>query len=495
MSTVPYRAVMTSNRVIRVGRADDGVAAQALRQGIAHIQEELEVSPVFPPEVEDTAAKAAANPRLPSLDRTDLPFVTIDPPSSMDLDQAMHLERDGSGYVVHYAIADLAAFITPGDPVDVEAHRRGESLYGADSTVPLHPRVLSEAAASLLPGEVRPALLWTIRLDDDGEATSAFVERALVRSVARLDYAGAQRMIDTGDLPAAYADSLSLLKSVGELRIAKEAARGGVDLPLPEQQVEVVGDEWRLAYRDLLPVETWNAQISLLTGFGAADLMVYARIGVLRTLPPPDPHDVQRLHRTARALGIDWPAEMLYPDLIRTLDPARPQHAAMVVACTRLLRGSGYATFDGELPALTEHAALANEYAHVTAPLRRLVDRYAGEVCVALCADEPVPDWVHAALHDLPETMRASGHRAAAYERAVVDLVEAGVLAGRVGETFHGVVVEVDDEDETRGTVTVQDPAIEAPVTGAGPLPLGTDVSVVLESADPATRKVAFRLA
>jgi VacB/RNase II family 3'-5' exoribonuclease len=480
-----------SNRVIRVAQADEGVAAQTLRAGIDQIQRDLAVSPDFPPEVEAAAAAAAASPRLPDLDRTDLPFVTIDPPASMDLDQAMHLARHGDGYTVHYAIADLAAFITPGDPVDVEAHRRGESLYGADSRIPLHPTVLSEGAASLLPGETRPALLWTIELDAAGEATSTHVERALVKSAAKLDYAGVQRQLDAGTAP----EMLELLREIGRLRQGIEAKRGGVNLSLPDQEVEVTGEEWRLAYRGRLPVEEWNAQISLLTGFGAADLMVYARVGILRTLPPPDPKDVQHLHRTARALGIEWPAEMLYPDFIRTLDPTDPRHAAMTVACTRLLRGSGYAAFEGELPALTEHAALASEYAHVTAPLRRLVDRYAGEVCVALCADEPVPDWVHQALATLPEEMRASARRSSSYERAVVDLVEAGVLAKRVGETFAGVIVEVDEKTGTRGSVTLQEPAVEATVVGAQPLPLGTDVTVTLASADVATRKVAFELA
>ena len=166
----------------------------------------------------------------------------------------------------------------------------------------------------------------------------------------------------------------------------------------------------------------------------------------------------------------------------------------MVVACTRLLRGSGYATFDGELPELTEHSALASEYAHVTAPLRRLADRYAGEVCVALCADQPVPDWVRTALPALPDTMRESGHRAGAYEGAILDLVEAGVLAPHVGETFPGVIVELDDRDEGRGTVTIQEPAVEAHVKGQPPLPLGTDVTVTLTEADVEDRKVAFEL-
>lgn len=480
---------MPSNPVVHV-RSAEGVAAQSLRAGIARIQAELEVSPGFPAEVERAASLAAANPRLPDLDRTDLELVTIDPPGSMDLDQALHLERDGTGYVVHYAIADVAAFVTAGDPVDVEAHRRGETLYGADSKVPLHPPVLSEDAASLLPDQVRPALLWTIRVDATGESTDVTVERSRVRSTARLDYEGAQRLIDTGSAT----ESLQLLAEVGRLRLQREAARGGVSLPLPEQEVDVSDDVWELEYRTQLPVEEWNAQISLLTGFGAASLMVHARVGLLRTLPPPDPRDVQRLHRTARALHVDWPAEQLYPDFIRSLDPSRPNHAAMITACTRLLRGSGYVGFDGEVPAEPQHAALALEYAHVTAPLRRLGDRYAGEICLALCAGTPVPAWVLGELHDLPGVLQESGHRAHRYEGAILDLVEAGVLKHRVVEKFDAVVVEVDDKDESRGVVTIQEPAVEAPVVGSGRLPLGTDVQVELTRADVEARQVEFRL-
>ena len=97
---------------------------------------------------------------------------------------------------------------------------------------------------------------------------------------------------------------------------------------------------------------------------------------------------MKRLRRTARALGIDWPQDQDHPEFIRSLDPAHPADAAMVVACTWLLRGAGYAAFDGHLPDQPEHAALASPYAHVTAPLRRLVDRYGLEICAALCAGE-----------------------------------------------------------------------------------------------------------
>ncbi|HET6654226.1 MAG TPA: RNB domain-containing ribonuclease [Nocardioides sp.] len=471
---------------MRILQADGGM----LREGIRSIQDDLGVSPEFPADVEEAAAAAAASPRLPELDRTEIPFVTLDPEGALDLDQALHIERDGDGYVVHYAIADVAAFVSPGDPVDVEANRRGETLYGADSKVPLHPTVLSEDAASLLADQERPALLWTIKVDSTGEGTDVDVVRARVRSRAQLDYASVQKQLDAGSADPMF----DLLREVGELRIKREASRGGVSLPLPEQEIDIDGDRWALQFRTMLPVEAWNAQISLLTGMAAASLMVYARVGLLRTLPPPDPGDVQRLHRTAHALGIVWPAEQLYPDFIRSLDPAKPSHAAMVIACTRLLRGSGYVGFDGEVPAQPEHSALASEYAHVTAPLRRLADRYASEVCVALCTGDEVPDWVHDKLHDLPATMQASSQKASSYERAVLDLVEAAVLRPHVGQSFPGVVVAVDEKERTRGDVVIQEPAVEAHVTSSSPLPLGTDVEVRLTEADPQSRTVRFEL-
>ncbi len=473
-------------RVVNVHSADAG----ALRDGIAAIHRELELTAEFPEEVERAARLAAGNPRLPHLDRTDIPFVTIDPETSRDLDQALHIERDGTGFLVHYAIADVAAFVTPGDPVDEEANRRGATLYGADSKIPLHPVMLSEGAASLLPNAIRPALLWTIRVDQDGEGTDVHVERALVSSRAKLDYASLQEQLDAGSAD----DMIGLLGEVGELRKKREAARGGVSLPLPEQEIDVEGETWTLSFRRMLPVEEWNAQISLLTGMAAASLMVYAGVGLLRTLPPPDNRDVQRLHRTAKALGIEWPAEQLYPDFIRSLDPSLPQHAAMVVASTRLLRGSGYVGFNGETPEQPEHSALASEYAHVTAPLRRLADRYAAEVCVALCAGEDVPEWVLDKLSVLPKTMKSADHRASQYEKAVLALVEAAVLHPHVGEEFDGVVVQVHEDDPKRGDLVVQQPATEAPVTSSADLRLGTDVRARLVEADPHTRAVRFEV-
>ena len=478
---------MTTTRRLRL----HATQATALADGMAGLQRELALPTGFPPEVEQAATAAMANLRLPEEDRTDIELVTIDPPEAMDLDQAMFVERRGDGYRVHYAIADVAAFVVAGDAIDQEAHRRGETLYGADAKVPLHPRALSEDAASLLPGQVRPALLWTLDLDASGEGIAVDVRRARVQSRAKLDYAGVQREIDAG----AAGPMWMVLREIGELRKQREHRRGGISLPLPEQEVLVKAGRWTLEFRARHPVEDWNEQISLLTGMAAAHLMVQHRVGLLRTLPEADPRALSRLHRTARALGIDWPGSRSYPDFIRSLDPADPRHVAMMTACTSVLRGAGYVAFDGEVPAHSQHSALAAQYTHVTAPLRRLVDRYTGEICVALCAGRPVPGWVLDALPELPATMQESARRASRYENAVLDLAEAAALASRVDEVFTGAIVEIDPKDPRKGEVMLRDPAILARVSADRPLPLGEQVQVRLAEADVVTRRIRFELA
>ena len=465
-----------------------------LADGLAAIRASLEVPEGFPAEVLAAAEQAAAKPRLPDRDRTDIELITIDPEGSRDLDQAVHITRDGTGFLVSYAIADVAAFVRAGDPVDLEAHRRGMTLYAPDHRTPLHPPVLSEGAASLLPGQVRPALLWTIRLDARGKMTSAEVNRALVRSRAQLSYVEAQAEIDGGS----PRETLALLALVGPWREQREADRGGASLQIPEQEVvhepAADGDPgWRLVFRAPLPVEGWNAQISLLTGMAAADIMLYGQVGVLRTMPPADPAALRRLRRAAKALGIGWPEELDYPEFLRSLDSQLPRDAAMLNACTALFRGAGYCAFSGGVPNDVEHAALAIEYAHVTAPLRRLVDRFAGEICVALCGDQPVPDWVLRALDGLVEEMATAERRAKKYERAIIDLVEVFLLQARVGEEFDGTVIDV-DRDRHQGTVMIAEPAVAAKVGGSH-LPLGQQVRVRLVSANFSTRSVAFELA
>ena len=516
------------------------------------LRAQYEAPTAFPPEAlaeAEAAATAWAQDGPARLladgarDARDLQLVTIDPPGSMDLDQAVLLERlpaqtdhasaptrDAPGpaaaYRVHYAIASLATFVTPGGALDVELRRRGETIYAPDAATPLHPEVLSHGAASLLEDVDRPACLWTIDLDARGEVLSARVERALVRSRARLTYDQVQAAIDeAGSLPpSAPADLPGLLSEIGRLRLEREAARGGISMTTPEQIIEAAetgaagtagtreaasaaGPDgssamggYRLAYRVPVPAEQYNAQISLLTGMCAARIMVECGVGILRTLPPARPEDYARLRRVAAALGIDWPAAQPYPELVRGLDHAIPAHAAFMEQAMSLFRGSGYLAFgvggvgvpaDDEAADSEEavHSAIAARYAHVTAPLRRLVDRYGEEVCIAACAQAPVPEWVLQALPDLPGVMEQTGKRARAIGRGALTALEALVLRGHEGEVFDGVITS---ERDGRGELVLAEPAVVTEIRAGrgvsdGGLPVGERVRVRLLTADPAT--------
>ncbi|MFJ3641963.1 RNB domain-containing ribonuclease [Streptomyces sp. NPDC090108] len=465
-----------------------GAPEAPLHAAFAALRAELGVPQAFPAEVQAEADRAASTPELPSYDATDIPFFTLDPPGSTDLDQAAHLSRRGSGYRVRYAIADVAAFVRPGTALDAEAHRRVETLYFPDEKVPLHPFVLSEGAASLLPDRTRPAALWTIDLDAEGRTVATDVRRALVRSRARLDYAGAQRRIDDGTAE----EPVALLAEIGRARELLEAERGGISLDVPEQEITARDHTYELSYRAPLPAEVWNAQLSLLTGMAAAGLMLAAGTGILRTLPTAPDGAVARLRRTATALRIDWPHHMPYAALIRTLDPHRPDHAAFLQECTTLLRGAGYTVLrDGALPAITSHAAVAAPYTHCTAPLRRLADRYAAELCLAAVAGEDPPDWVLVALDGLPRQMAEGARLAGTVERGCVDIVEAALLKDRVGEVFEGCVVDLSDHEPTVGTVQLDAPAVIGRIEGEW-LPLGERLRVRLVGADPGTSKIVF---
>lgn len=465
------------HRVLRAH--DDDVLA-----GFARIRAEHEVPVDFSAAaLEEAVAATSAGDPYERRDLTDLPFVTLDPPGSTDLDQAMHLERRGTGYRVRYAIADVGAFVRPGGALDAAAHARVQTVYCPDTRVPLHPPVLSEDAASLLPGVARRAVVWELDLDADGERTAVRVERGTVRSVARLDYPTEQARLDTGLGPD---EPMSLLAEVGALRARLERERGGVSLGRPEQEVVQHDDgHWDLGYRASLPLEDHNAQISLLTGMAAAELMVGAGVGVLRTMPGADERDVRRLRRQALALGVPWPAGRTYGEVLADVDHASPEGAAFLAAATALFRGAAWTPFRGAVPAPAEHGAIAAPYAHVTAPLRRLVDRYGLETCLAACGGHEVAPWVLEALEGLGPTMAEGARRASAVDRACVDLVEAAVLRDRVGEEFDGVALD-------ERTVQLAAPAVVARTEGDA-LPEGEHVRLRLVAADVTERRVAFR--
>ena len=452
----------------------------------AELRRQLKVSVQFPAEVLVEAEAAAHAPRLPDADETAIPFVTLDPASSMDLDQAFHIERRGDGYRVRYAIADVAAFVRPGGALDVEAHQRGETLYAPDENARLYPPVLSEGAASLLPDQTRPAVVWTMDVDETGEGVDVNVRHALVRSRAKLDYVTGQQALDGGTAD----EQLRLLREVGLLRQQREVRRGGVSLAIPEQVITQDDDQYWLQFRAPLPVEGWNAQMSLMTGMAAAELMLEGGVGLLRTVPLADPDRLRRLRLTAEALRVEWPEDVPYPAFVRSLSPFIARQAALLLEAASLLRGSSYTWFEDVPPEQPTHSALASTYAHTTAPLRRLVDRYVGEACIALSEGHEVPEWVRTELPTLPEVMARSGARAGQYEAGIVSIIEAALLEPRVGDVFDAIVVEL---HERRGgaTVAIREPSVIARCRGDD-LPLGGRIKARLDEVDVMRRLVRF---
>ena len=443
-----------------------------LGSGVAAILREAGVPEGFPPELLRAAEQARAGGERR---RSELPLLTIDPPGSRDLDQAVHIERRDDGYRVSYAIADVGALVAAGTPLDVEAHARGVTVYAPDAKAPLYPAPLSEGNGSLLPGEWRPAVLWSIDLDDAGEQVAVAVERSEVRSTAQHTYA---------DLPDGFA---ALLAEVGELRAASSAsAAGSASGCRSRRSCRTGAAGGRSPTGRRFAAEDHNAQISLLTGMAAAGLMLESGLGILRVQPPPEEKAFATFRLQARALGSEWAIGQSYGEFVRSLDPAVPKQAALLQEAAGIGRGAGYATFDGGPPEQRSHFSIAADYAHATAPLRRLQDRWVSECCLAASAGAEPPGWVREGLAALPEAMREGDHRASVVERGVIDLVEALVLTGREGERFAGIVI--DDR-----TVQLAEPAVRAPVEGACPEP-GAEVEVRLSAADAATRSVRFEV-
>ncbi|MFZ9634432.1 MAG: RNB domain-containing ribonuclease, partial [Alphaproteobacteria bacterium] len=161
----------------------------------------------FDPRALAEARDATPAPMGARLDLRDLPLVTIDGADARDFDDAVHAEPDpaGGGWRIRVAIADVAWYVRPGAPLDLDAQRRGNSVYFPDRVVPMLPERLSNDLCSLRPLQDRPVLVADMRIDAAGRLQSHGFARAMMRSAARLTYEGIQAWAD-GDaaaLPAA----------------------------------------------------------------------------------------------------------------------------------------------------------------------------------------------------------------------------------------------------------------------------------------------------
>ena len=450
--------------------------SNVLDAGLADIRQQYSVPTSFPPDVLAAADAAATRAPTEHVDRTDWEFSTLDPATSTDLDQAFTIERAGNDLMLHYAIADVAWFVKAGDALDTEAWKRGATLYLPDGKAGLYPPVLAEGAASLLPNGPRPAVVFHVRVGTDGGAVLDGAERAIIRSRAKLAY----ESVTAAQLPVDFEEFARRIQGAA-------AARGAGTIEPPEQQVErVENDRYQLVFRPRLPSEDNNAAMSLACNLAVAQAMFHASTGLFRVMPEPDERAVKRLRHTARGLGMTWSADQSLADFSHTLDGHDPKQAAFMLAARRAGGGADYQQF---IAGVTPwHAAMAATYAHATAPLRRLADRYVVQVALAIANGKAVPDDVAEALPLLPEPMDRADSAGSRIERAVLDLAEAIIMRGHEGEAFDAVVVD-DDDDGTR--IQLIDVAVVAKVKAHGVAP-GDDMRVKLVAADVDRRTVQF---
>ena len=448
----------------------------ALSRGLADIRTQFAVPSTFPPAVTSAAEQAIARSISDHADWAGKAFVTLDPAASTDLDQAFAIEASGSDLVLFYAIADVGWFVGPNDPLDIEAWQRGETVYLPDGKASLYPKELSEGAASLLPDVDRPAVVFTVRIAPDGRSSLDGAVRASIRSRAKLAYENVQ----ASDLPQGFDE---LARRIA----AAEDARGAARVDPPEQELTVDSNgHFTLAFRPQLQSEVNNAALSLAANLAIADALLTHHTGLFRVMPEPDKRAVRRLRHSAKALGLTWPKNETLEQFARSLDQANPKHAAFQAVIRRAGPRASYAPYQpGVVP---WHAAMGATYAHATAPLRRLADRFVIEATLRIANGQPVPDEPNAAFQRLPAIMGRAEDKSGQIDRAVLDLAEAVMLEGEEGSTFNAIVTDI---DERGARIQLSDPAVIARVEGTG-LTAGDPVRVKLASVDVAHRRVIF---
>jgi exoribonuclease R len=413
------------------------------------------------------------------VDRTEIPFITLDPASSIDLDQALWIEPpNGSDadLILHYAIADVGWFVRPGDPLDIEAFQRGVTVYMPDRRATLYPSILSEGAASLLPDADRPAVVFTVRVPPDGSSILDGVQRALVRNHAKLAYDS----VTADELPDGFAE---LYRRID----AAEQRRGAERVEFPEQVVERSPEgHYQVVFRPRLASEEQNAAMSLATNLAVADTLFAAETGLFRVMPEVDERRLKRLRHTAKAFGLDWPSEQSLDEFEHRLDRADPRASAFLMAIRRAAGGASFERYrEGVKP---WHSAMAAMYAQATAPLRRLQDRYVIEAALAVTNGQPVPDEIEQAFEQLPTAMAHGEQRANRVEREALELAEAVALSGREGQVFDAVVV---DESDRGVDIQIVEPAVLARISARHVDP-GDLIRVRLVNADTIAGEVSF---
>ncbi|HWP32656.1 MAG TPA: ribonuclease R family protein [Solirubrobacterales bacterium] len=331
-------------------------------------------------------AQAAESESGRRRDLTDLPTFTVDPATARDFDDAVSAQREGEGFRLWIHIADVAAHVPPGSPLDLEARRRANSTYAPGAVEPMLPRALSEDACSLASGVERLAVTAEIELGGAGATTSARFYRSRIRSDARLDY---------DQLDLVFAGRAAAPENVAEpVAVARAVARvlgerrGTTSLDVesfePEFRFDATGNPAGARGVEQTESHRLIERLMILTNEAVAQLLERKRVpAIYRVHPPPDPGRIERLIEQMQAL------ELPTPPLPEGMSPSEAAEAA--AAASRLAigeaarRGHGRKAYTSlVLRSLMQaqysdrnsgHAGLDSPaYCHFTSPIRRYPD-------------------------------------------------------------------------------------------------------------------------
>jgi ribonuclease R len=429
-----------------------------------------DVSEEFPAEVMRAAAhvptEVRPNDRKDRVDLRHIPFVTIDPETARDFDDACALESlPGGGHRLWVAVADVSHYVREGSPIDVEAVSRGVSVYLPSRAIPMLPEALSSHMCSLVPEEDRLAMVVRIDFDRDAEVRDTDFAAAVIHSQARLDYPGVAAALagETKGKRKKYEPFVPALQQMDALARklrARRFARGSLDLDLPEAVVELDQDDPRLV-RDIRrsrrdPGE--RQAYSMIEEFMLAANEAVGNSFQLRAEPvlwrvhdAPDATKLETFAGLAESYGMPFDMEEARtPKGLGRLLQRLKGHPAEKPLSFQLLRSLKQATYD--LVNIGHFGLASAAYIQFTSPIRRYPDVVAHRRLKHRLARLGKPAGGFPPLpadHEVDGLTRVAAEasfaerKAMEIEREVVDLYRAFFMRDRVGDVLTGTISAV----------------------------------------------------